>query len=379
MNILLINMSNLSSQKVPGGAEKVLLEIIHCSGKKEFCFTMILSSGDPTGKRFCRLGANVYVKNFRSFFSFFHVFYLVLLIKKKKIDLIHTNECRGNFFGSLAGILTGVPVVSCRHELYFSPFITGKISWKRKLYRLVDMFFFHLVSRKLIAVSQAVKNEIIMSQKINPDKIEVISFGIDPDKVKELSLDIRDLKDEFKIKEENPVIVTVANLSREKGYDVLLDAAYYVKKNISTVRFICFGEGKYRLTLEKKIKQLGLEGTVILAGFKENILDYLRIADLFVLPSLAEGMSKSLMEAMLMKKPAIASNIGSLPEIIKDGINGLLVPPGDAHALKSAIIELLGDKDKAQRIADEGYKSVIKYYRLEKAIKQLELIYYSFK
>jgi len=135
------------------------------------------------------------------------------------------------------------------------------------------------------------------------------------------------------------------------------------------------GDGEYRKRLENLRKELGLNENVIFAGNREDIPQILADIDIFVLSSVSEGFGRSAAEAMACAKPVVATKVGGVPEVVDDGITGSLVLPKNPNALAEAIITLLQNKEKAQRMGQAGRKRVEKMFSLQKNIRQTEEIY----
>ena len=142
----------------------------------------------------------------------------------------------------------------------------------------------------------------------------------------------------------SPAVGTVARIHRSKGFEHLLQAIAAVIKNGVNCKFIIVGKGREKLS--EQLKTLDIEKYVITAGYREDVPELLSIVDLFVLPSLREGLGTAILEAMAMGKPIVATRVGGIPEAVKHGVNGRLVPPADASALAAAIKQLLAAPDR---------------------------------
>ncbi len=147
------------------------------------------------------------------------------------------------------------------------------------------------------------------------------------------------------------MIGTIAHLTDHKGHTYLLDAIPQVLKEFPHSFFLFVGDGELKDSLKTKSRILGIRDRVFFTGFREDIPEILSILDLFVLPSHLEGLCTSLMDAMYMGVPIVATTAGGIPEVIENGKTGLLVPPKDPIALAEAIIKLLKDKSKRETFA----------------------------
>lgn len=170
-----------------------------------------------------------------------------------------------------------------------------------------------------------------------------------------------------------PVVVgTVAYFSQEKGLQYLIEAAALIPDVHSRMRFVLVGDGQCRQDLESQVRARGLEDCFHFAGFQKRPAPYLSSFDLFVLPSLSEGLSSSILSAMAASLPVIASNVGGIPELIRHEENGLLVPPADAVALAHAIQRLGDNPAEAFNMGRQGRLLAESQFSLQRMIHQVE-------
>ncbi len=158
------------------------------------------------------------------------------------------------------------------------------------------------------------------------------------------------------------LVGAAGRLSPEKGFDVLIDAAAKICANRADVGFVLFGDGPLRSTLAAQIERRGLDGRFLLAGFSDEFDRYLPHFDIFVQSSHTEGLPNVILEASAAKVPVLATAVGGTPELIADGENGLLIPPGDAAALVCRLCELLDDRQKREALGEEGRKRVERHF-----------------
>ncbi len=177
----------------------------------------------------------------------------------------------------------------------------------------------------------------------------------------------------------DPMVVgTVAHLSSEKGLLYLVEAAALIPDVHSRMRFVLVGDGACREDLETRVREHGLEDCFHFAGFQKKPIPYLGSFDCFVLPSLSEGLSSSILSAMAASLPVIATNVGGIPELVQHEKNGLLVPPADPVALAQAIQRLVDDPHEAFRLGRQGRLRVEKQFTLQRMILQMEQLFSSF-
>lgn len=282
------------------------------------------------------------------------------IIAENKIDLIHAHHPKAHAISLLATLgKKNVSLIVTRrviHAMRKNPFSYWKYN-SRKISRL-------------IAVSEEVKKNLL-SIGVKDEKIIVIPDAVDVDyyRVK----DNTKIRQSFNIPPAVPLVGTVANYSDYKGHTFLLEAAKKVISHNPGVKFILAGRDTEKLL--PLVKEFGITANVILAGFRQDVPDILAGLDVFVLPSLKEGLGSALLEAMAAGVPAIATRVGGMLDVIEDGKNGLSVPPSDALALEKAITNLLNNRPFALKLAENGYRTVQEKFAQEKVTKKIVAVY----
>ena len=223
------------------------------------------------------------------------------------------------------------------------------------------------ITETIIAVSKALKEEISRIFSIDSCRVKVIYNGIDPPNVSDGG---NFIKKRWGIDKEEKVIGTVARLIPSKGIDVLLDAIPLVIRENAEVKFMIVGDGPEESILKKKAELLNCSENIIFTGYSEYIWYYYEAFDIFVLPSLSEGLGISILEAMAMGKPVIASRTGGIEEIIKHDWNGYLVPPKDSKELADAILYCLSNPGQTQDYADRGKREIDQNDHIDNMIKK---------
>jgi glycosyltransferase involved in cell wall biosynthesis len=232
--------------------------------------------------------------------------------------------------------------------------------WK---YRQVSMF---------ICASEAIRH-IVISQGIPPQRVVTVHEGIDLEHVD--AAPPLGLRETFWLPTNAPVVLSIGALVPHKGHRHLVQAAVEVARNVSDVRFVILGEGELRAELTRQIRDLGLEKRVVLAGFRPDVLSLLKTCDLFVMPSITEGLGTSLLDALACERPVVASDVGGIPEVIVDGETGLLVPPRDVDRLAESIVRLLEDRALAARLASAGRVRVERQFTVERMVESTLAVY----
>jgi len=202
-----------------------------------------------------------------------------------------------------------------------------------------------------LAISRAVRDRLV-ADRIPAARIEIVHEGVDVERI--VALPHGNLHAALFLPTHSPVVATIGALVAQKAHHALIEAAALVVKQVSDVRVVILGEGELRPQLEKQIKHLHLERHVFLAGFRADVLELLKDIDVFALSSTHEGMCTSLVDAMAAEKPAVATAVGGVPEVLADGETGYLVPPRDTEALAARIVQLLKDAALRRRMGSAG-------------------------
>ncbi len=286
-------------------------------------------------------------------------------IISNQIDIIHSHNYKSNFYSFLATLNTKVKRVATCHNWL------GQ-NLKMKFYEFVDK----LLLRKfvsIIAVSQSLKNELIKSG-MQEGKINVVHNGIEIEKFI-ISDGQQELKKSLGIQEGENVIGTIGRLSSEKGHTYLIKEFAEVASVLPKIKLLIVGDGPLRARLEELVREFQLESRVIFTGRRQDIPEILGVMDIFVLPSLIEAMPISLLEALAAKKPVIATNVGDISRVIKNGETGILIEPESINGLSHAVRQLITEPGKAMLLANNGYEVVKSEFSAQKMAQSYAAIY----
>lgn len=352
-----------------GGAEKVLLSMLSKLDKEKYTPIVCCLYGGELRQEFTSLGikvVNLDAKNKLDFSVVLKFFYL--LIKEKPV-ILHTHLFHANIIGRIVGRLAGVPtIISTQH--YSSAFhgylgvVVDKIS--------------SIFVDKIIAVCEAAKSFCVKTEKISPKKVEVIYNGIDLDLIDKQRFG-QSLKERIPLLREGPIIGCVGRFVEVKGYRYLLYAVAEIIKCYPTAKFMFLGYGPLKDKLKDLTLELNIQNKVMFFdSAATRVTEFLSILDVYVLPSLSEGLSITLLEAMAMNKPIVATNVGGNSEVIIDYETGILVPAADSGRLSQAIITVLQDNNLALRIAANARKRVEEKFSINTMLRDIEQIYDSF-
>jgi len=253
--------------------------------------------------------------------------------------------------------------------------LKGSPKWLKILDRIVTNSF--LVD-KMVAVSEATRQFSINHERIKPEKIVTIHNSIDLDRfftVTKKSEPLIRLRNELALPDSAFVVLVVARLHTQKGHTFLIKAIFSILRRFSETHFVFVGEGELRQSLEDQARAAGVENVVHFIGTRQDIPDLLALSDIFVLPSLWEGMPNSVLEAMAMGTPVVATNVDGTPEVINDFKTGLLVPPENSKALAEAIVTLLEKPELRQQLSEDALQWVKNNFSQDKYISGFEQLY----
>lgn len=267
-------------------------------------------------------------------------------IKKNEIDIIHTHGYKSNIYGILIAKILKKPIISTCHN-----WISDDL--KTKTYYRIDKFMLPKFN-EIIAVSDEIENELLRN-KVQKNKITLIFNGIN---ISKFSNNNRDVKSEFNISNGTKIIGTIARFTPEKGLFNFLQAAKEISNSFPDVIFMFVGDGPLREDLAKKTVELGIREKVIFTGIRNDMPEVYNTIDIFVLPSLKEGLPMVLLEAMAAKKPVIATKVGAIPKVIEDKKEGILTSPDSVEELKDAITYLLKNKEFSEKLSKNAYDKV---------------------
>jgi len=290
----------------------------------------------------------------------FSLIKLIPFIRKEKISVIHANSRTTQVLSLYLSRLCRIPYVSTCHGFF-----------QKRAGRLI----FPCWGEMTVAISDSVKEHLVNDFRLNPQRVRVIYNGIDTERFKKRnSVAPERLRKELNLKE-GPVIGIIARLSDVKGHIYLLEAMKEVIEGERRAQLIIAGEGKMKLQLLALCRTLGIENNVYFMPSAKDTIDVLSLLDVFVMPSLKEGLGLALMEAMAFGLAVVGSRVGGIENLISHAENGLLVPAADPKALGRAILELLLDKEKRLRFGSAASLFISKNFSAEKMSQQTERLY----
>ncbi len=283
----------------------------------------------------------------------FSVLQLMEIIKKEGVGIVHAHTRVAQVAAALLRRFTKVPYITTCHGIY-----------KRHLFRRL----FPCWGARVTAISEPVRESLVNTFKVAKNQALLLPNGIDVDSYnKSLSdKDKKGLKDFFGLRHEDIVVGSIARMEEVKGYQYLIRAVPYVIKNNPNAKFFLVGEGKYKPTLLKLAEELKVTEHIVFADAMEDVNIPLGLIDVFVHPPIyEEGFGLCILEGMSSKKPVVVTNVGGIYMMVKDGLNGFLVPPRDPQALAEKISQLIDDAPLRDQMGEEGQRIAIEQFSLE--------------
>jgi glycosyltransferase involved in cell wall biosynthesis len=287
---------------------------------------------------------------------------LLALLREGHVDVLHAHMFGSNVWGTLLGRASRVPVVIA-HEHGWS--FEGN-----RMRRLLDR---HLIARgadAFIAVSRENRRLMIATEKLRPEDVVLIPSGV-PDRRPSHG----DLRDELGIAPGDPVVASVCVLRAEKALDVLVGAAELLRADLPRLRVLIAGDGPERAALQSSIARHSLQATVTLLGMRSDVPDVLAAADVAVCCSDWEGSPLAVMEYMAARKAIVATRVGGVPDLIDDGVHGILVPPRAPAALAEAVARLLDDRQLAAQMGAHARERQQREFDMDVMVRRLERLY----
>lgn len=284
------------------------------------------------------------------------------LIRRMRPGVVHAHDPHGVAMAAFAlsfGRSDQPPLVASRRV----DFHLQRHSLSRWKYAQVDCF---------IAASDAIR-QMLLADGIPSRRVVTVHEGIDVEHAR--AIQAVNVHEALWLPHGAPLVGNIAALVPHKGHRYLIEAAGLVCQDVPDARFVVFGEGELRESLERLIREHHLEKHVLLPGFRIDVLGCLKSFDLFVMSSVTEGLGTSLLDAMAAAKAVVATRAGGIPEVVEDGVTGLLVPPRDPSALARAIVALLRDEPRRRRMATAGLARVGELFNVERMVARTAEVY----
>jgi|APSaa5957512622_1039677.scaffolds.fasta_scaffold10746_2 glycosyltransferase involved in cell wall biosynthesis len=291
------------------------------------------------------------------------------LLRRERFDIIETFTPDSNLLGLPLAFFARVPVrVGSHHGLIenISPLVE----------RLHGMMINSRMVSALVAVSTRVQQLTLAVERTRPEKVILIPNGVQIPGAETFILEKRQtLRDTLELDSTSELIITVGRQTHQKGHSILLEAIPAVLESHPRAVFALVGDGPLHPALKNQAKKIGIEKSLRFLGTRDDVYALLHAADIFVLPSLSEGLPMALLEAMGMGLPVVATALEGIASVVEDGRHGLLPAPGEVQSLASALARLLSDTALREGLAAEGRRLVLTHYTLERMCSDYEALF----
>jgi glycosyltransferase involved in cell wall biosynthesis len=295
------------------------------------------------------------------------VWRLARLLKSQRVDVAHSYLFHPNVLTPIAARLARVPaVVASKRSLDRYPSAIPRYACKLG----------NALAHRITVNAAAVGRFVLAEEGCRPDKMVLIPNGVSEEALR-VSGDGRQERRELGLPADGPVVGAISRLAWKKGVRYLLDAVPLLLESLPDARVVIVGDGPLRQDLEAQARSLGIEERVTFLGSRRDVLSVLPAFDVFALPSVIEGMSNALLEAMAAGRPIVATDVGGNSEVVVDGETGLLVPAADPGQMAGAILKLLQAPEMAQEMGAAGRRRVTLQYRVEVMARRIEELYES--
>lgn len=339
--------------------------------KPEFNLSVILFNGGRLGKEIEGLGIPVTIFPETEWGSTKIFIELVREFKKSNIRIIHTHKYKDTILAAPAAKLCGIAhVVRTVHGLP-EPF-EGMQAFKMSLYEAIERTVHRYCVDSVIGVSSQIERKYKGEGTVS--RVTCIRNGIDLES-EPVQTDRWRTRKDLGVDAGTCLIGTVGRLTPVKGIPYLLEAASILLRQGANVKVLVVGDGSIRGDLETQVRDLGITANVVFLGHREDTDELLQALDIFVLPSLSEGIPMALLEAMATSRAVVASRVGGIPEIVEDGFEGFLVEPMDVNSLAERCRRLMASPDVAGRMGEQARKRVEREFSATAMAERVASVY----
>lgn len=357
-------LAELAGSAGYGGGERYLELLFDRMDRAEFSPLLICPEPGPFVEQMTAKGIPTKVVHLAPLFNPVALIRLAQVLRREDVSILQTHGARANVYGSVAAWLAGVPCVVWTIHNSIRDYEVSSI--QRFVYSAILRLLLPPTNR-VICVSEALRRDLISDCPDAAPKTTTVWNGIDPALYSSRG-------DGDKIRREwcvgsGPVLLTVARLTEQKGHRFLIEALPALVAEWPSLVCLFVGEGECREPLRTLARAKGVERSCRFAGARNDVIDWYAAADVVVLPSLSEGFPFVVLEALAMSRPVVATDVNGVPEIIRDGVHGVLVPPRNPQALEAAVRKMLHDPVWAVRMAQAGQKEVTARFTVGKMVQ----------
>jgi glycosyltransferase involved in cell wall biosynthesis len=381
-----VHIAHVIESLGPGGAERLLHTNLKHIDPARFRSTVVtvFSHGDHWAEPISRLGVPLVRLDCSGYRDLTKgATRLRAWLRKERPHLMHTHLWAANVLGRVAGRLTGIPVVSSVHDADYEPETWddgSAVSTKKlRLARNLDKVTARFGCERMIAVSEYVRQSTHRHLAFPLKRIELLYNPIDVCELRApRSKSREEMLGELGLSADSIVLLNVGRVTPQKGLLYAIRALPAVKRRYENVQLISLGgtgDRRWVSRLEAEAAELGVSDRVHILGARRDVADFLRSCDLFVFPSLHEGLGIALIEAMASGCACVVASSGPLAEVVSHGLDGWMVPPRDSAKLAEAVCMLLADTPKRASLGEAARRSALERFQPQAAADRLERIY----
>lgn len=358
----------IDSMSVSGGTELNAFRTAVALRRRGHVVTMFTLTADVDGMSHLYSAAGIPVERFpvRSLVgpsAWKQVTRMAAVLRQSRADVVHAHDLYSNFLVAFASRLARMPFVASRR---WTKYIHRRHFWTDSLaYRLAD---------RVLANSRGVGETVHAQQGVARDKIVVVPNFVDS-AVFDALKDRDRWRNQFRFRASDFVLAVIAQLREEKNHQLLLTVFAELIRTYPNIKLLIVGDGELRARITEQTHSLGISESVVMAGHISEAWRTIAAADVAMLPSLHEGFPNSLIEAMAVGVPVIASDVGGIRDVVQNDVNGVLVPAGDAAELSRAITSAISHYDVSRQLATRAKRDVAAGFREDSVIDSLETIY----
>ncbi len=353
-----IRSLHINTERTWRGGEKQTLLLVEGLLARGHTADLICPPGSPLAERARRVGVKVFEISMRGEADVKAILKIRRVMREGDYEICQLHTSHAHSLGVLARGFRGWPKTIVARRVDFSIYRRSSLGLNWIKYRFgVDRYF---------AISAAIR-AVLIRDGIPAQKIHVVHSGVPTLSAAESSR--AEIRTQYGIPLDVPLVVNVAHLASHKGQVVLIEALAAMIRAGSDVSGLIVGEGGERGILESRLEELEVTERIHLAGFQTDITAHLQAADIFCMPSLQEGLCTSILDALSIPLPVVASNTGGIPEIVEDNVTGLLAIPGDIQSLQEQLTRLLQDPDRAAQLAQAGHEKVRRDFSIDNTVE----------
>jgi glycosyltransferase involved in cell wall biosynthesis len=350
-----------------GGGELKLLELVsELKGRHPGAYRVTVAAvgqGGPLQPRFERTADRTAVFEKRHRHDLSQVWGLAKLMREERPDVVLTTLFYADVIGTFAAKIAGARRV---------------VSWEAvtQPYGPRHLFAYRIAAKGLsaaVSVSEAIRLQLITDRRVPGRKTRTIHYGVDTVRFRPRSGN--GLRARLGLPRNALVLGTVARLTPQKGHEHLVAAAADILRSRPDALFVLAGDGPLRGAIEARARSLGVHKAFRFLGYRSDVADLLAVFDVFVLPSLYEGLPNAVLEAMASGKPVVATAVDGTPEAVVHGSTGMLVPPSDPSALAGAVLHVLSDPGRMRRMGAAGRDRAVREFGLAGQIEAFHRLF----